>query len=438
MTSVPRWSFEAVDAEELRALESALASAEARQPPGTSKAATLADAAGTSAAGTGGAATFAPAEALAKRARRPLAALTQAPGEASSPPPLRFAGRVEVAATAAEVDAVVASLRTEGPTHVGFDLEWRVTYATGQAPQPAALVQLCLPGRGNAKSVVYLLQIAHTGVTAALRALLEDGAIAKCGVGATLDAYKLGRDFGLTMAGVVDCSELANTRILPLQRWSLAALTERLLGRRLAKPNGLRTGCWDARVLSAEQKEYAALDAWASLRVYEALLPLPPLPPPPPPPALLPIGSLDQQPHAAAGDSGDALTPAVASPAAIAPSKLEVSRLHLSGMSVASIAAARSIKPVTAKNYLCDAIEGGHAYVWRLCGVAPEHAALVDATVVSTSATACPLVSTGDAQADARNRLKALKAALPEAVTFFDVRLVLAHRRRQNAAAPST
>jgi hypothetical protein len=254
-----------------------------------------------------------------------------------------------VAATPEEVDAVVSAVYAGGHAAVGWDIEWRVTFQAGAKPERASLMQIALPGGGAAGGapVVYLLQLAHTGVTAALQRLLEDAGVAKAGVCAHNDAHKVTRDFGLTPAGVVDCSELAARRLFPPQRWSLAALVSRLLARQLPKPQGLRTGAWDARTLSREQMEYAALDAWASLRVHAALMQLPLLPVAPPP-------SLPPPAHAGATSGG--WVPAVAEPAQLAPCKRDAHAQHCAGATAAQIAAARGIKVITVENYLCDAM----------------------------------------------------------------------------------
>lgn len=52
---------------------------------------------------------------------------------------------------------------------------------------------------------------------------------------------------------------------------TLQALTAYALERYLPKSHHLRLGPWDAAVLSPAQVQYAALDAWASLRVYQAV-----------------------------------------------------------------------------------------------------------------------------------------------------------------------
>lgn len=46
-------------------------------------------------------------------------------------------------------------------------------------------------------------------------------------------------------------------------------MTERLLARSLDKGQGLRCSDWERYPLTAEQRKYAALDVFASLRVYE-------------------------------------------------------------------------------------------------------------------------------------------------------------------------
>ena len=273
-----------------------------------------------------------------------------APEPAAPPlPPYKYAGRVQVASTAAEVDAAVAAVYAGRHAVVGWDIEWRVSFQRGAEPEKTALMQLALPGGAGGPPCVHLLRICLSGVTPALAALLADAGVVKAGCAARNDAHKVGRDFALRMDGVVDLSELAGTRLLPSQRWSLAALVARTLGCALPKPASLRTGAWDARELSAEQVSYAALDAWASLRVHVALSQLPELPPPPPSslPPLQPLG---------AGAGGVTFMPALPVLAALAPAKQAVLAQHCAGATVEQIVAQRGIKASTVENYLCDAM----------------------------------------------------------------------------------
>ncbi len=226
----------------------------------------------------------------------------------------------------------------------------------------------------------------------------------------------------------------------PPQRWSLSALVARVLQRQLPKPPDVRKGAWDARVLSHEQESYAALDAWASLRLHQVLSVMPLLPLPEAPPPLF----LEQQ----AGCTAAVVVPAVAAPAPLTHAKREVLAMHASGMSVAHIANARGIKPVTVENYLTEAIVAGYGYQWHLLGVPDVALSLVEAALASAPAaavvpgaatsavpTAPPAAAAPDPDAALRSKMKELKARLPEWVSFSMIRLVLVHRDRTGASA---
>lgn len=60
---------------------------------------------------------------------------------------------------------------------------------------------------------------------------------------------------------------------------------------------------------------------------------------------------------------------------------------------------------------------------------------LIESAIAAAPPAAGP-VPGEDADAALRNRMKVLKAFLPEAVTFSQLRLVLAHRERLAMAAP--
>ncbi|KAK9917730.1 hypothetical protein WJX75_007618 [Coccomyxa subellipsoidea] len=189
-------------------------------------------------------------------------------------------GCITYASLPAEVEHLCQKTLSTGVEAVGFDIEWRVTYRTGETPRPVALIQLALRPAGGGYRV-FLLHVCHSGLTPSLLTLLRSPEVRKAGVGCSGDAQKLMRDFGVACKGMVDLSEEANLRLcgpgssrLP-EKWSLARLAAAVLSAELAKDQGLRTSNWETWPLSLEQQQYAALDAYASLLLYQRIMALP-------------------------------------------------------------------------------------------------------------------------------------------------------------------
>ena len=99
----------------------------------------------------------------------------------------------------------------------------------------------------------------------ALVALMADPSVALAGVGISRDAALLESEWGLSCASTVELSALAQAVgvVQGRQGVGLASLSRLMLGCDLRKSKHLRCGDWRAEPLSAEQVEYAALDAIA-------------------------------------------------------------------------------------------------------------------------------------------------------------------------------
>ncbi len=112
-----------------------------------------------------------------------------------------------------------------------------------------------------------------------LSTLLGNSNILKVGVGASRDAIKVKDDLGLLVEGVINCEVFAFSKMRKAspdhQGASLQALCASVLGRWLEKPPHIRCSNWEANPLDSAQLEYAALDAYAGLRLYMALQLLP-------------------------------------------------------------------------------------------------------------------------------------------------------------------
>ena len=81
---------------------------------------------------------------------------------------------------------------------LGFDIEWRVTFVLGQAPNPAATVQLCA---AETCAVIQLSALGDESLPPCLLDLLADARVLKVGVGASGDARRLELDYASIKAG---------------------------------------------------------------------------------------------------------------------------------------------------------------------------------------------------------------------------------------------
>ncbi|XP_059651164.1 3'-5' exonuclease isoform X1 [Cornus florida] len=194
-------------------------------------------------------------------------------------PTLNFGGQILYSRTVAEVDKAAKELlkfvefkKSEvGRAVLGFDIEWRPTFRRGVSPGKAAVLQIC----GN-KNFCYVMHIIHSGVPQSLQSLLEDPSSVKVGVGIGNDAVKFFKDHNVSVKDLEDLSALANQKLVgDPKQWGLGSLTEMVICKQIQKPNRIRLGNWEANVLSQQQLQYAATDAFASWFLYEALKSLP-------------------------------------------------------------------------------------------------------------------------------------------------------------------
>ncbi|PON95469.1 DNA polymerase [Trema orientale] len=171
-----------------------------------------------------------------------------------------------------EVLKILESKKSEvGQVAVGFDIEWRASFRRGIPPGKAAVMQICLD-----TSHCHVMHIFHSGIPTSLRLLLENSMLLKVGVGIGNDAVKLFKDYNVSVKAVEDLCYLAKQKLGgDLQKWSLGSLTENLISKQLLKPKKIQLGNWETNVLSEDQLQYAATDAFASWSLYEVLRSLP-------------------------------------------------------------------------------------------------------------------------------------------------------------------
>uniref|UniRef100_A0A0E0KMD8 3'-5' exonuclease n=1 Tax=Oryza punctata TaxID=4537 RepID=A0A0E0KMD8_ORYPU len=230
------------------------------------------------------------AYAAAKRRRlpdwpspNPVTASASAPPRAPSPPafrgnvkaryqPVMFNGKIVYCRTPSEVEKAtrdilckIETMKASGQVSLGFDLEWRPFPRRGDPPCKVAVMQLCME-----RTLCYVMHIIHSGVPPVLKSLLEDSSSVKVGICIDNDARKMFNDYDVHVQPLMDLSNLANAKLgFPPKRWSLASLTEMVTCKELPKPSNIRMGNWEAYVLSKQQLQYAATDAYISWHLYE-------------------------------------------------------------------------------------------------------------------------------------------------------------------------
>ena len=155
-------------------------------------------------------------------------------------------------------DALVTAVdRLAGHNLLGFDTETRPAYTKGENYLPSIL-QLA------SNDEVFIFQLKHLGLAKPLREILSDSAIIKAGVSLDFDIRELKKLSPFKAAGFRDLGDLA--RKAGIMNHGLRGLAAVFLGIRISK--GAQTSNWAKDVLTPQQIQYAATDAWVGRRLY--------------------------------------------------------------------------------------------------------------------------------------------------------------------------
>ena len=154
-------------------------------------------------------------------------------------------------------------------------MEWEFsTGISGSGPQKTALIQLALP-----KSVYLLHVYSLKKLPAFFQNILLSQQIVKLGRNIGADFSKLARDFPEIIPptkhkkiykGTIELGQLAfKKNVVPNGKASLAAIVAATLQKYLSKES--RASEWATITLNDDQKQYAALDAYVALMIWEVL-----------------------------------------------------------------------------------------------------------------------------------------------------------------------
>lgn len=173
-------------------------------------------------------------------------------------PQASFPGRIYLIQSEAEAEKAVAYLLTQGV--VGIDSETKPSFKKGQTHK-VALLQVAT------QTQCFLFRLNNLGLPPALLSLLTSPKLIKVGLSLKDDLMMLRKRAPFQDKGCIDLQHIVSH--FGIAEKSLQKIYAILFGERISKSQQLSN--WEADVLTDGQQQYAALDAWACLRIYQLL-----------------------------------------------------------------------------------------------------------------------------------------------------------------------
>ena len=188
-----------------------------------------------------------------------MTAVTITKAEIAELPIVSFNGDIHVINTVA--DAKKALKYLSGQQYIGFDTETRPSFKKG-VTRTMALMQFAT------ENECFLFRICNMGIPDILKDFLEDKTITKIGLSIKDDFGVLRRSTNNTSPdGFIELQSMVKE--YGIHDISLQKIYAILFDMKISK--GQRLSNWEAPELSPAQKEYAAIDAWACLKIYHHL-----------------------------------------------------------------------------------------------------------------------------------------------------------------------
>lgn len=169
-----------------------------------------------------------------------------------------YPGRIFVIQNDTEAEKAIHFLKTQ--SLVGIDSETRPSFKKGQTHK-VALLQVA------SQDCCFLFRLNMIGLTPALIDFLQDSNILKVGLSLRDDFMMLRKRGSFNEEGCIELQEYV--RAFGIQDKSLQKIYALLFKHRISKSQQLTN--WEADVLTDGQKQYAATDAWACLKIYNLL-----------------------------------------------------------------------------------------------------------------------------------------------------------------------
>jgi ribonuclease D len=170
--------------------------------------------------------------------------------------------RIRLISTPREAEAACAQL--SAVPHLGFDTESKPTFRVGEVSDGPHIVQLAT------SEEAWIFQLHDPACRGPVAELLGQSRVIKAGFGLGDDRKRITAKLGLEPAGVLELNAVFRERGYRKEMGVKGAVAV-LFQRRFIKSKKAATSNWANPRLTEAQLVYAANDAWAALRVYQAL-----------------------------------------------------------------------------------------------------------------------------------------------------------------------
>ena len=174
-------------------------------------------------------------------------------------PRVTYTGKIHVILSPEEARKAVDYLLTM--PILGVDTETRPSFSK-HVRYKCALLQVATHHN------CFLFRLNFTGLTADIKRLLEDKEVPKVGLSWHDDIHSLKELGNFEPGNFIDLQH--HMREIGIEDLSLQKLYANLFSERISKTDRLSN--WERDVLQDKQKVYAAIDAWACIRLYEELM----------------------------------------------------------------------------------------------------------------------------------------------------------------------
>ena len=170
--------------------------------------------------------------------------------------------QIQLVTTAAQAKTALATL--QGEKTLGFDTESKPTFAKNEASTGPHIVQL------STLHKAWIFQLEDAECQRAVGVLLESSRIIKAGFGLGDDKKRITYKLGVDLQGVLDLITVFREQGYRKDMGVRGAVAV-LFNKRFIKSKKASTSNWANTHLTEAQIVYAANDAYAAMRVFEAL-----------------------------------------------------------------------------------------------------------------------------------------------------------------------